>query len=66
MTRSPLAAALALLGIAAAAAAGIWYATLKHDRPAPELVLPRVVGLRQPTAVRELTHDGLRVKVVEP
>jgi len=66
MTRSPLAAAFALLGVAAAAAAGVWYATLKPRTPSAELTLPRVIGVPQRAAVRELTRDGLRVRVVEP
>jgi beta-lactam-binding protein with PASTA domain len=66
MTRSPLAAALALLGIAAAAAAAVWYASIRHRTQSPETTLPRVIGMSQRAAVRELTHDGFRVRVVEP
>jgi len=66
MTRSPLAVVLAALGLAAAAAAGIWYATLGPRSAPAKLRVPRVVGLRTGAAVRELTQEGLRVRVVEP
>ncbi|SRR5579871_5206913 len=66
MTASPLAAVFAALGVAAAAAAGIWYALLGPRTPPQELRVPRAFGLRESVAVHELTRDGLRVRVQEP
>jgi hypothetical protein len=55
---------LAVLGLALAAAAAIWYVRL---RPAPPstLSVPRVVGLSEARAVSALTNEGFRVRAVE-
>ena len=56
--------ALALLGLALAAAAAIWYVRLR-PAAAHVLTVPRVVGLTEARAVRTLTSDGFRVRAVE-
>jgi hypothetical protein len=55
---------LAVLGLALAAAAAIWYLRLRPAPPAT-LSVPRVVGLREARAVRALTSEGFRVRAVE-
>lgn len=55
---------LALLGLAAAAAAAIWYLTLRRSSPSV-LTVPRVVGLREPLAVRRLTSEGFGVREID-
>lgn len=55
---------LAVLGLALAAAAAIWYIRLRPAPPA-RLTVPRVVGLSESRAVRALTTEGFRVRAVE-
>jgi hypothetical protein len=55
---------LAVLGLALAAAAGIWYLRLRPPPPA-QLSVPRVVGLSESRAVSALTTEGFRVRAVE-
>jgi eukaryotic-like serine/threonine-protein kinase len=55
---------LAALGVAAAAVAAAWYLRLGGGGP-PELSVPRVVGLSENDAVRELTSEGFGVRAVE-
>jgi beta-lactam-binding protein with PASTA domain len=53
---------LAVLGLAAAAGAAVWYLRLGHS---DELTVPRVTGLREQAAVRTLTSEGFNVQAVE-
>jgi hypothetical protein len=55
---------LAVLGLALAAAAAIWYVRLRPAPPAT-LAVPRVVGLSEARAVSALTTEGFRVRAVE-
>lgn len=57
-----IAVLLAALGFAAAAGAAVWYLHLGRDGT---LTVPRVVGLRERAAVRELTDEGFAVRAVE-
>jgi PASTA domain-containing protein len=55
---------LAVLGLALAAVAAIWYVRLRPAPPAA-LSVPRVVGLDEAGAIRALTTEGFRVRSVE-
>jgi hypothetical protein len=55
---------LAVLGVALAAAAAIWFVRLTPAPPAT-LSVPRVVGLSEARAVSALTTGGFRVRAVE-
>ncbi|HXH97000.1 MAG TPA: PASTA domain-containing protein [Gaiellaceae bacterium] len=55
---------LALLGIAAAAAAGAWYLRLGSGAPA-RLSVPHVIGLTEQEAVHQLTTEGFAVRAIE-
>ena len=55
---------LAMLGLALAGAATMWYIRLRPAPPAA-LSVPRVVGLNEAGAVRALTKEGFRVRAVE-
>jgi hypothetical protein len=56
---------LAILGVAAAAAAAIWYLSLDRTPPPSTLTVPRVVGLRERVAVTRLTREGFSVRAIE-
>jgi PASTA domain-containing protein len=55
---------LAVLGLALAAAAAIWFVRLRPAPPA-SLGVPSVVGLSESRAVSALTTEGFRVRAVE-
>jgi beta-lactam-binding protein with PASTA domain len=55
---------LALLGVAAAAVAGVWYLRLGSG-VAARLSVPRVLGLTEQEAVHQLTTEGFAVRAVE-
>jgi PASTA domain len=66
--RSPLDVAwlvLALLGLALAGGAALWYVTLNRTKPPSHLAVPPVVGLRELAAVTRLTSEGFGVRAVE-
>ncbi len=56
--------ALGVLGVAAAAVAAVWYLRLGGGAPA-EVAVPRVIGLDEKAAVRELTTEGFAVRAIE-
>jgi eukaryotic-like serine/threonine-protein kinase len=56
--------ALALLGLAVAAIAAVWYVRLPGGGPSV-LSVPRVVGLSEAAAVHELTTEGFTVRAIE-
>jgi PASTA domain len=55
---------LAVLGLGVAVVAAAWFVRLGRGGPT-ELSVPRVVGLSEKEAVRELTTEGLAVRAVE-
>jgi beta-lactam-binding protein with PASTA domain len=55
---------LALLGVAAAAVAGVWYLRLGSGAAA-RLSVPHVIGLTEQEAVHQLTTEGFAVRAVE-
>ena len=57
--------ALAVLGLAAAAGAAIWYLKTRSTPVATTLPVPRVIGVREQFAVAELTQSGFAVRAVE-
>jgi PASTA domain len=56
---------LALLGLALAVGAGVWYLSLDRTAAPAHATMPRVVGLREQAAVRRLTQDGFDVRALE-
>ena len=56
---------LALLGVALAVGACVWYLSLDRTAPPAHVTMPRVVGLREQAAVARLTHDGFNVRALE-
>jgi hypothetical protein len=61
-----VALSLALLGVVAAAAAGLWYLRLDSTPAATSEPVPDVVGLSLSAAVRTLTHLGFDVRAIQP
>jgi PASTA domain len=61
-----VALSLALLGVVAAAAAGLWYLRLDSTPAATSEPVPDVVGLSLSAAVRTLTHMGFDVRAIQP
>jgi len=57
--------ALAVLGLAAAAGAAIWYLKARPAPLAKQLPVPFVVGVSEQFAVAELTQAGFAVRAVE-
>ena len=55
---------LAVLGVALAAVAGVWYSRLGSGPPS-QLTVPTVVGLKESVAIHRLTTLGLAVRSVE-
>ena len=56
--------ALGVLGVAAAAVSAVWYLRLGGSTPA-EVAVPRVIGLSEQAAVRQLTTEGFAVRAIE-
>ena len=56
--------AFALVGVALAAAAGLWYARLDSGPPS-RLTVPSVVGLKEAAAIKTLRTLGLAVRSIE-
>jgi len=56
---------LAVMGLALGVVALVWYLSLNRSSPPAKLTVPRVVGMREPAAVRRLTMEGFNVRAIE-
>jgi hypothetical protein len=61
---TPWPAVLAILGVALALAAGVWYARLDRSGPPRTVAVPRVVGMQETAAVNRLRRLGFGVRAV--